>query len=52
MAVPKPYAGGKPPTEMSLVINVPTEPYAYATPDEYRIEPHGTLAYDWARNDG
>lgn len=39
-------------TEMSLVINVPTEPYAYAAPDEYRIEPHGTLPYDWTRKDG
>jgi dTDP-4-dehydrorhamnose 3,5-epimerase len=38
--------------EMSLVINVPTEPYAYAAPDEYRIEPHGTLPYDWTRKDG
>ncbi len=38
--------------EMSLVVNVPTEPYAYAEPDEYRIEPHGTLPYDWTRKDG
>jgi dTDP-4-dehydrorhamnose 3,5-epimerase len=39
-------------TEMSLVLNVPTEPYVYADPDEYRIEPHGTLPYDWTRKDG
>jgi dTDP-4-dehydrorhamnose 3,5-epimerase len=39
-------------TEMSLVINVPTEPYHYQKPDEYRLEPHGTLPYDWARKDG
>ena len=39
-------------SEMSLVVNVPTEPYAYAAPDEYRIEPHGTLPYDWTRKDG
>jgi dTDP-4-dehydrorhamnose 3,5-epimerase len=39
-------------TEPSLVLNVPTEPYAYASPDEYRIEPHGTLPYDWTRKDG
>ena len=38
--------------EMSLVINVPTEPYHYANPDEYRLEPHGTLPYDWTRKDG
>lgn len=39
-------------TDASLVINVPTEPYAYAAPDEYRLEPHDTLPYDWARKDG
>ena len=21
-------------------------------PDEYRLEPHGTLPYDWSRKDG
>ena len=35
--------------EPSLVVNVPNEPYAYAEPDEFRIEPHGTLPYDWSR---
>ena len=39
-------------TEPSLVINVPTEPYRYDDPDEFRIEPHGTLPYDWTRKDG
>lgn len=38
--------------EPSLVVNVPTETYRYKDPDEYRIEPHGTLPYDWARKDG
>jgi dTDP-4-dehydrorhamnose 3,5-epimerase len=38
--------------EPALVINVPTEPYAYDDPDEYRLDPHGTLAYDWSRKDG
>jgi dTDP-4-dehydrorhamnose 3,5-epimerase len=38
--------------EPSLVVNLTTEPYAYAGPDEYRLEPHGTLPYDWARRDG
>jgi dTDP-4-dehydrorhamnose 3,5-epimerase len=38
--------------EPSLVVNVPNEPYAYAEPDEFRIEPHGTLPYDWSRKDG
>jgi dTDP-4-dehydrorhamnose 3,5-epimerase len=39
-------------TEMSMVLNVPTEPYHYQDPDEYRVEPHGTLPYDWTRKDG
>ena len=39
-------------TDVSLVINVPTEPYAYAEPDEYRLDAHDTLPYDWARKDG
>lgn len=39
-------------TEPSLVVNVPNEPYDYANPDEYRIEAHGTLPYDWTRKDG
>lgn len=38
--------------EMSLVVNVPTEPYHYTEPDEFRLEPHGTLPYDWTRKDG
>ena len=39
-------------TEMALVVNVPTEPYNYAEPDEYRLDPHDTLSYDWMRKDG
>jgi dTDP-4-dehydrorhamnose 3,5-epimerase len=38
--------------EPSLVVNVPDEPYNREEPDEYRLEPHGTLAYDWSRKDG
>jgi dTDP-4-dehydrorhamnose 3,5-epimerase len=38
--------------EVALVLNVPTEPYRYDDPDEYRLSPHGTLPYDWARHDG
>ena len=38
--------------EPSLVVNVPTEPYRYAEPDEYRLDPHGVLPYDWSRKDG
>jgi dTDP-4-dehydrorhamnose 3,5-epimerase len=39
-------------TDMSLVVNVPNEPYDYKEPDEYRLEPHGALPYDWTRKDG
>jgi dTDP-4-dehydrorhamnose 3,5-epimerase len=39
-------------SEPSLVVNVPTEPYDHNEPDEYRLEPHGSLAYDWSRKDG
>ena len=38
--------------ELSVVVNVPTEPYRYDDPDEFRLEPHGMLPYDWARQDG
>ena len=38
--------------EMSLVVNLPTEPYRYTEPDEYRLDPHDTLPYDWTRKDG
>ena len=38
--------------EPSLVVNVPSEPYRYNSPDEYRLDPHGTLPYDWSRKDG
>ncbi len=39
-------------TDMALVVNVPSEPYHRESPDEYRLEPHGTLPYDWTRKDG
>jgi dTDP-4-dehydrorhamnose 3,5-epimerase len=39
-------------SEVALVVNVPTESYHYAQPDEYRLAPHGTLPYDWTRRDG
>ena len=38
--------------EMSLVVNAPTDPYNYTDPDEFRLEPHGALPYDWSRKDG
>jgi dTDP-4-dehydrorhamnose 3,5-epimerase len=36
----------------AIVVNVPTEPYRYDEPDEFRLAPHGTLPYDWSRKDG
>lgn len=39
-------------TDVALVVNVPSEPYHYSDPDEFRLEPHGTLPYDWSRKDG
>lgn len=39
-------------SEPSLVINVPSEPYDRDAPDEFRLDPHGTLPYDWTRKDG
>ena len=39
-------------TEMALVVNVPTEPYHYDQPDEFRLAAHDTLPYDWTRKDG
>ena len=38
--------------EPSLVINIPDHPYNRAQPDEHRLEPHGSLPYDWSRKDG
>ncbi len=43
-------------TEEALVINIPTEVYKYADPDEYRAPAHvhegNGIPYDWARKDG
>ncbi len=36
----------------ALVINIPTEPYRYEDPDEFRIDPHSNeIPYDWRRKD-
>lgn len=38
---------------LTLIVNVPTELYDYADPDEYRLPPHsGDVPYDWSRKDG
>jgi len=40
-------------TEPGYLINVPSEPYDYENPDEYRVPPHdGSIPYDWSRKDG
>ncbi len=37
----------------SVVINIPTEPYHHARPDEYRLDPHtGEIPYSWHGKDG
>ena len=34
----------------AIVINIPTEPYNYKKPDEYRIDPYDNdIDYDWRR---
>ena len=37
----------------AIVLNLPTEVYDYAAPDEYRVDPHSTdIPHDWGRRDG
>lgn len=37
----------------AFIINVPSQPYNYTDPDEYRTDPHdGGIPYDWSRKDG
>lgn len=39
--------------EVVLLLNLPTETYNYAAPDEFRAAPHGgPVPYDWDRKDG
>jgi dTDP-4-dehydrorhamnose 3,5-epimerase len=40
-------------TEITLIVNVPTQTYNYDEPDEYRLPAHtDEIPYDWARKDG
>ena len=40
-------------TTECLILNIPTELYDYANPDEFRVDPHsGEIPYDWERKDG
>jgi dTDP-4-dehydrorhamnose 3,5-epimerase len=37
----------------AIVMNIPTEPYNYKNPDEYRLDPHTKdIPYNWSRKDG
>ena len=39
--------------EEAVVVNIPTEPYDSAHPDEQRLDPHDSaIPYDWRRKDG
>ncbi len=39
--------------EEAIIVNIPTEPYDHAHPDEHRLPPHdGPIPYDWSRKDG
>lgn len=38
--------------EEAYIINIPSEPYNYTDPDEFRIEPHGVIPHDWNKIDG
>ena len=39
-------------TETGILLNLPTEHYDHANPDEYRVAPHDNdVPYDWARKD-
>lgn len=40
-------------SQEAIVVNVPTEPYRYEDPDEFRVHPHDNdIPYDWGRKDG
>lgn len=40
-------------TEEAVIVNVPTEVYLYAEPDEQRLDAHDkSIPYDWTRKDG
>lgn len=40
-------------SEVVLLLNLPTEVYNYAEPDEFRLPAHGDeIPYDWSRQDG
>jgi dTDP-4-dehydrorhamnose 3,5-epimerase len=39
--------------ESAYLVNVPTEPYRYDEPDEFRVDPHSDeVPYDWGLKEG
>jgi dTDP-4-dehydrorhamnose 3,5-epimerase len=39
--------------EEAVIVNIPTETYDYRSPDEQRLDPHGSdIPYEWKRKDG
>jgi len=39
--------------EPTYLVNVPTEPYRYDEPDEFRVDPHSReVPYDWGLKEG
>lgn len=37
----------------AIVVNIPTHPYNYEKPDEFRVDPYkNDIPYDWSRKDG
>ncbi|RKZ32548.1 dTDP-4-dehydrorhamnose 3,5-epimerase, partial [bacterium] len=40
-------------TKEAIVVNVPTHPYNYEKPDEYRLDPYdNNIPYDWRLKEG
>lgn len=40
-------------TDEALIVNIPTEPYNYKKPDEYRLDPYdNSIPYDWHLKEG
>ena len=40
-------------TEEAIIVNVPTEPYCYQQPDEFRLPPDDPrIPYDWRIKEG
>jgi dTDP-4-dehydrorhamnose 3,5-epimerase len=43
------FKGASPDGE-AMIMNIPTLPYNYETPDEYRVDPHDpSIPFDWKR---